>query len=228
VLESPGKIEAVLFDVGGTLVHPDYGVIREVLAASGLEKSLTDIRSAEHHAKFAVQEADAVTPWKTLFGGWFKTLGAEDADLPNLFERLWQHHRKKNLWSGVAPDTLNTLNVLAERNYRLGVISNSNGKILELLESVGLAAYFKVIVDSEIVGIRKPDPAIFDLALSALEVRPERAIYIGDLYEIDFLGATNAGINAVLFDPQDQHDSPDCLKINRLSQALELMNSMES
>ncbi|MCG8606657.1 HAD family hydrolase [bacterium] len=227
-MRPPGNIEAVLFDVGGTLVQPDYGVIQQLLAVLGRNASLASVKAAELQAKSAVQEAHDVTPWKAFFGGWFKALGAKDADLPQLFERLWQRHRRNNLWSGVAPDTLKTLNRLTKSDYRLGVISNSNGKIRELLESVGLAPYFEIVVDSKIVGMRKPDPAIFNFALSALNVRPERTLYIGDLYEIDFLGARNVGMNAILFDPQDHHDSPDCLKINRLSQVLNLVKSGRS
>ena len=81
------------------------------------------------------------------------------------------------------------------------MVSNSDGRVAEALEAAGLRAYFDVVVDSALVGVEKPDPAIFRAALDVLGVPPEEALYVGDLYEVDVLGANAAGIPAVLLVP---------------------------
>ena len=78
------------------------------------------------------------------------------------------------------------------------MVSNSDGRVAEALEAAGLRQYFDVVVDSTLAGVEKPDPAIFHAALDALEVPPAAALYVGDLYEVDVVGARAAGIPAVL------------------------------
>jgi HAD superfamily hydrolase (TIGR01509 family) len=78
------------------------------------------------------------------------------------------------------------------------VVSNSDGRVEEALEAAGLRAYFDVVVDSTRAGVEKPDPAIFLAALDELGVPPSEALYVGDLYDVDVIGANAAGIPAVL------------------------------
>ncbi len=220
-------IRAVLFDVGGTLVHPDYLVIQRVLADFGLQEELGRIRATESAAKLAAQQPNAVTPWKSFFGGWFRALGVPESDLAQLIDRVWQQHRSKNLWSEVTEDTVPTLRALQKGKFKLGVISNSDGTAQSLLDGLDLAAYFDVIVDSEVVGARKPDAAIFEFALNTLDVEPRHALYIGDVYDADVLGARGAGLMAVLFDPHMQATETGCVRIRRLDEVLDLVNYSE-
>ena len=71
----------------------------------------------------------------------------------------------------------------------MGVISNADGRIAAILEKAGIAHFFDVIIDSYVVGVEKPDPAIFRIALDGMGVKPEHAIFVGDIYAIDMLGA---------------------------------------
>jgi putative hydrolase of the HAD superfamily len=80
------------------------------------------------------------------------------------------------------------------------VISNADGKIAEVLTTCGIADCFRTITDSGIVGYEKPHPAIFEAALRELNARPEESLYVGDGYSIDYVGATNAGMQATLLD----------------------------
>jgi FMN phosphatase YigB (HAD superfamily) len=80
-------------------------------------------------------------------------------------------------------------------------VSNSDGRVAQALDAAGLRHYFDVVIDSALVGLEKPDPGIFRAALEALAVAPEEALYVGDLYEVDVLGAQAAGIRAILFAP---------------------------
>ena len=220
-------MRAVLFDVGGTLVHPDYLVIHRVLADFGLQEELGRIRATESAAKLATQQPNAVTPWKSFFGGWFRALGVPESDLAQLIDRVWQQHRSKNLWSEVTGDTVPTLRALQKGKFKLGVISNSDGTAESLLDGLKLAAYFDVIVDSKIIGARKPDAAIFRFALNTLNIEPRHALYIGDVYDADVVGATGAGLMAILFDPQMQSTERDCVRIQRLDEVLGLIDQFK-
>jgi HAD superfamily hydrolase (TIGR01549 family) len=97
------------------------------------------------------------------------------------------------------PGTREALLRLAEK-YRLAVISNADGKIAEVLGRSGIADCFETITDSGIVGKEKPHPAIFEAALSSMKVAPQESLYIGDVYSVDYLGATRFGMRGMLFD----------------------------
>ena len=103
------------------------------------------------------------------------------------------------------------------------MISNSDGHIEKLLTDCGLAKYFDVIVDSSVLGIRKPDVKIFEFALKEMKSNPAESLFVGDSYEIDILGAENAGLTSVLFDPLKRFDPLKCTKINELSELLRLL-----
>ena len=80
------------------------------------------------------------------------------------------------------------------------MISNADGKIDLVLRQCGIGDCFASITDSGNVGHEKPHPAIFEAALRALKADPAESLYVGDLYSVDYVGATNAGMEAVLFD----------------------------
>ena len=77
---------------------------------------------------------------------------------------------------------------------------------------------FDVVIDSHEVGVEKPDPRIFDFALEAAGCAPERAVYVGDIYRIDVVGARAAGIPAILFDRAGRATNVDCLTIRSLAE----------
>ncbi|MCC7353347.1 MAG: HAD family hydrolase, partial [Anaerolineae bacterium] len=103
------------------------------------------------------------------------------------------------------PDTLPTLKALRERGYRLGVISNWDWSLPELLDRMGLSRHFEVIAVSARVGANKPHPAIFRHALNHLGVPPERALHVGDNPEADAEGARGVGMTGVLLDRSGIH-----------------------
>ncbi len=84
--------------------------------------------------------------------------------------------------------------------YRIGVISNADGRIEDVLRRCGIADCFLSITDSGLVGYEKPHPEIFRRALETLNAKPEESLYVGDVYSVDYLGATQAGMQAVLMD----------------------------
>jgi len=107
-------------------------------------------------------------------------------------------HRRSNLWSKRADGALETLRTLVERGYRVAVISNADGRVRALLETAGLAPLLEFVVDSAEVGVEKPDPRIFHAATDRLGLSPGACAYVGDIYEIDVLGAQAAGLTGIL------------------------------
>jgi putative hydrolase of the HAD superfamily len=91
---------------------------------------------------------------------------------------------------------------LSER-YRLGIVSNFYGNLEAVCESAGLCSFFKVMVDSHCVGVEKPDPAIFRVALERLGATPEKAVFIGDSLRRDREGARRMGMRFIWIAPRD-------------------------
>jgi len=217
------KIQTIFFDAGNTLIFPDYFVIQKVLREFGIKATVAKIRHAEYEALAESQKAKGIQSWNVYFGIWLKMTGAKEENVKEIYARLWEIHRQKNLWSLVEESAVETLAELKKRQYKLGVISNSDGGIKKLLTDCGLAKYFDTIVDSSVFGIRKPDVKIFEFALKEIKADPVESLFVGDSHEIDVLGAENAGLAAVLLDPFKKIDHFDCTKINELSELLRLL-----
>jgi HAD superfamily hydrolase (TIGR01549 family) len=94
------------------------------------------------------------------------------------------------------------LRALSER-YRLGVVSNFYGNLEAVCESSGLGALFGVMADSQCVGAEKPEPAIFQAALTALQAAPETTVMVGDSLRRDYEGARRSGMGFIWIAPQD-------------------------
>jgi putative hydrolase of the HAD superfamily len=112
--------------------------------------------------------------------------------------RVAREHHRTNLWTRRADGAREVLDELRRRGYRLGVISNADGRVRDLLEQAGVAALLEFILDSSEVGVEKPDPLIFEAAASHLGLPASECAYIGDIYEIDILGARGAGLYPIL------------------------------
>lgn len=134
--------------------------------------------------------------WDIYYDHLLSTIGERD---PELRAELVAAARVSTNWRRVEPDIREILQRL--RNVvRTGLISNSDGHIAELIGQVGLADCFDSITDSSRVGFQEPNRRIFEAALESLDVAAAEAMYIGDVYSIDHLGARNAGMQAMLLD----------------------------
>lgn len=128
----------------------------------------------------------------------FRLAGVPEARMGEVRECLRRMHGERHLWCSVHEHTHEALARLRAAGLRLGIVSNSDGRVDQALSAAGLREFFDVVIDSSVFGAEKPDPAIFRAALEALEVAPEEALYVGDLYDVDVLGARAAGMDAVL------------------------------
>ncbi len=139
----------------------------------------------------------------------------EDATL--LAPKLTQCMREKYTpEDSLASDVPALLERLDEIGFRLAVISNRRNPFDEHLEELGIHAYFEYSLAAGTINAWKPDPKIFLYALNEMDVKPEQAVYVGDNYFADVIGARNAGMHAVLIDPIDLFPEADCPVIDTL------------
>jgi HAD superfamily hydrolase (TIGR01662 family) len=201
------KITTILFDAGGTLVYADLRFIHKMLRRVGITATLQLIRRAECASKQAIDRrmeaamADTdETRRQPYFAAMLEHLGIEPDQATALLQMIEAEHQQENLWRLMRSSTPQILQELRNRGVMLGVVSNSDGRIFSVLERCGLVKFFQIIVDSHEVGVEKPDPRIFHVALEKMQARPEQSIYVGDIYSIDVVGAERAGMQPVLID----------------------------
>jgi putative hydrolase of the HAD superfamily len=222
-------IRAVLFDAGGTLIHVDGA---RVCAAAGAawEERLFD--AAENRAVAAVQRWVRAHPRSTdaerlplFLETLLAELGIPPDHRPGAGRAVADEHRRSNLWSRAYSDAAAALQTLRSRGYRLGVISNADGRVRRLLEETKLSGHLDVVVDSSEAGFEKPDPRIFGVATAALGLEPVQCAYVGDIYEIDVLGARAAGLEAILIGPG--HAPEEVRRVATLTELLTLFPAVD-
>jgi putative hydrolase of the HAD superfamily len=244
---------AVLLDAGNTLLHLDYELLASMLASrAGGGRRLTpeSVRRAEWRARVRLDRllvqaggggipgvSTAVPPasaaGSTESSATFRrylTFVCEEAGLTlpppvlsALLDELVDYQQAHNLWGRAHPFARRVLDDLRAEGCRLGVVSNAAGDVADLLARHHLAGSFDTIIDSGRVGVEKPDPAIFRLALQELGVKPAEAIHVGDLPAVDVAGAQAADIEAVLIDPLGSWPDADCVKVRDLTAVPELV-----
>jgi putative hydrolase of the HAD superfamily len=194
------KPRFIFFDVGNTLLFPNRS---RMLAPLPPEKhpTLDHWQALERRTK---REFDAGMIggkvdhgfWWTFHTSLLKELNAMDAGIR---DKLVANTQNSANWDQILPGTRDALERI-RRNYPIAVISNADGKIDAILRRCGIADCFASITDSGIVGHEKPHPAIFEAALRKMKADPAESLYVGDVYSVDYVGATKAGMHAVLFD----------------------------
>ncbi|KAJ2890730.1 Haloacid dehalogenase-like hydrolase domain-containing protein 3, partial [Coemansia aciculifera] len=97
-------------------------------------------------------------------------------------------------------DVLPTLAYLQRKGIKLGVVTNMDERTDGVLMSLGIRRYFDFVLKGCSVGVEKPDPKIFEMALRAVNVRPYDALHVGDDERLDYVAARSAGMEARLVD----------------------------
>ena len=211
-------LKAVFFDAGSTLVHIDYARVRAALMRTvGRAPSEASLATSEYAGRDAVEAAMATdaaladgSRWQIHFAGALAWLGFSPEEFARAGPEIRAEHRRSNLWCVVHPGTVEALAGLRAGGLTLGCVSNSDGSVAELLQRVGLAPQLQFVVDSGVVGIEKPDPGIFRVALDLARVEPAEALHVGDLFPVDVVGARRAGIEPVLLDPLGRYADRGC------------------
>jgi FMN phosphatase YigB (HAD superfamily) len=112
--------------------------------------------------------------------------------------------------SVVAEAAEGILSQLREAGFKLGVLSNRELPYREELDRLGIGRYFDVVMAAGEVQLYKPDPGVFEAALRQIGERPPAAMYVGDNYFADVIGARRAGLRPVLFDPRGVYPQAAC------------------
>lgn len=217
------RFDAVLFDAGGVLVLPDPLVLAPLLAYYGGDPSLDVHRRAHYAGMKAKSDVEAPeTSWGVYNDAYVATIGVADADIDEASGVL-ERTRYHATWRWVIPESRSALDRLAGAEVPMGIVSNASGQIEAMLRrhtcQVGPGDHveMRVIVDSQIVGVAKPDPTIFDHALPAFsEFARDRVAYVGDSVTMDVGASSAAGLHPILLDPYDDHADADFERIATL------------
>lgn len=206
------SIEAIFFDVGGTLVEVSPSVGHVYAGECARRGAVVDPERIQQAFDTAWVSLSAGVPpgvdrYRMLPGGereWWERVATAAFDLCGVpvearppVESLRDVFARADAWR-VYPEVRGTLERLSRRGHRLGVISNWDSRLPRLLASLELDTHFEAVVYSAAAGFEKPHPEIFAAALSHLGVEPSRAAHIGDRLDEDYAGARGAGLRAVL------------------------------
>ncbi|RNL48176.1 HAD family hydrolase [Paraeggerthella hongkongensis] len=209
-------VKAVFFDVGSTLLYPGPSVA-ETFARVAQERGhdLT-VRDVEPHmpAMDAYYEAEylrdgdfwcshegSVAIWMDQYRYVCHLTGISH-DAEGMAQSVHEAYRKGDHWA-LYPDVMGCLRALKQRGLALAVVSNWDAGLEGLLRDLRLLPYFDAVVSSAVVGYRKPDPVIFDLACEQLGVCADAVVHVGDRPDADGDGACAAGIRPIIIDRHD-------------------------
>jgi putative hydrolase of the HAD superfamily len=210
------RFDAVLLDAGGVLVLPDPTVLSPLLAYFGGDPSIDAHRRAHYAGMKAKSDADASErSWDAYNDAYVAAVGVEAADQTEA-AALLDRTRYHATWRWPIPESRSALDRLAAAGVPMGVVSNASGQIESMLRrdicQVGAGPHvaMRVIVDSDVVGVAKPDPAIFDHALpSFTEFERSRIAYVGDSVTMDIVSSSLVGLHPILLDPYGDHVGAD-------------------
>lgn len=213
-------VKSVFFDVGSTLMHACPSVAEMFAAVArerGHELSVRDVepfmpevdayyeREYLRDGDFWCSHERAVAIWLDMYRMLADRTGLS-AERDALSLEVHGRYRKGDAWA-LYDDVVPCLRTLKRCGYRLGVISNWDAELEQLLREVGLLPYFDVVISSAAEGYRKPNPIVFELALEKMGAKASETVHVGDLPEAD--GAASAvGITPVIIDRRDSH--ADC------------------
>ncbi len=214
----------MLLDVGGIFHLPDHDVIVGACERAGFTVDRDNIDLAHYTATTAFR-TDYVgeMPWEPYWNAYIDTyaatlgVGADEEVRVDVVEHLHSEFSTAAICCRVSPGSVEALRALAAAGVRLGVISNADGTVGQRLREQevlqvgpGLGVHIECLIDSGEVGVNKPDPRIFHLALDAMGLTADECWYVGDMPGIDVVGARAAGMHVLVMDPYGVHppDAP--------------------
>jgi|SRR5579872_1839540 len=212
------KYRNIFFDVGNTLLFPNRA---RMLKRVPKEKhpSLEVWQALERRTKKEFDQG--LISGRIDHGFWwtFHThlLNEMDAFDGAVRDELVVNTQNSANWDQILPGTRDALERIREQ-YAIAVISNADGKIDAVLRRCGICDCFACITDSGNLGHEKPHPAIFAAALREMKADPAESLYVGDVYSVDYVGARNAGMQAVLFDVAGAYRGQEFPRIESLTE----------
>lgn len=233
-------IKFVSFDLGGTLVvmRRDL-VIQKILASEGYNVPIERIHETyyavenqwlEKYGMTMMTEEQAVKAYGELNMAIVSRLGLnvkpeELRRLKIIVSERWVEV-ESSIPPKLYPDSIPTLNKLKEKGYKIGIISNAPPSTIESVKVLGLDKYADPILISGIVGLTKPNPEIFKLALRLANVKAQESVHVGDVFQADIVGARNAGMEAILIDRDGTSETRNCKKVKSLLEVPEIITNL--
>ncbi|MFZ4585466.1 MAG: HAD family hydrolase [Acidimicrobiia bacterium] len=229
--------DVVLLDVGGVFLLPNPIHLGEVFTRAGFEVPAAVMLEAHYEGAIAYTEPyNGDFPsrdfWTTYCTTYAAVCGVPDVSRAQVVDHMMSLVTTSVIWTHVIDGAKEGLHELLDTGVAVGVVSNADGTIAEDLRSFeilqvgpGMGANVRCVIDSGAVGVQKPDPRIFKIALDALDATPDHVWYVGDTPAIDVVGSRRAGIHPVLMDP---HDLTDHLGVDRVHSMHELASRVRA
>jgi HAD superfamily hydrolase (TIGR01549 family) len=221
-------LETVFLDAGGVLVFPNWSRISEGLARHGVPIGPDALAHAEPLAKRKLDDSRTIKVTDDAGRGWlYFNLILKEAGVPitpatdAALAELHAYHQESNLWELVPQGVQPALAALRARGLKLTVVSNANGRLRVLFDRLALTGCVDCLLDSHDEGIEKPDPRYFEIALTRSGARRETTIHVGDLYQVDVVGARAAGLRGVLLDEAGLYPDADCPRVASLAELVD-------
>ncbi|MGH7814185.1 MAG: HAD-IA family hydrolase [Candidatus Binataceae bacterium] len=229
-------IRAVFFDAAGTLFdsrEPIGRIYAQIAREHGLDAPEDAVgasfRRAFHNApELAFGRGHSPGELRRREREWWRARVAETfapigqfSDFGAYFDALFAYFADPANWRAF-PEAAATLIRLKDRGIKLGVISNFDFRVYRILEGLGLAKHFDSITISSEAGRAKPHREIFAAALARHGAAPHEAIHAGDSERLDFTGAREAGITAVLIDRESGPERAGIARVSSLSEVIAL------
>jgi putative hydrolase of the HAD superfamily len=231
----PNSIKAVFFDFDGTLRHSDPSSMETFYRFAAEEGFVTSpeqqirgerwVNAYWAESEELQQDLERFGPWRDNGEFWANhairhlvALGLNKSEAQALAKIIT--HRMQTEYEAIDCIHANVpivLGQLREAGYTLAIVSNRTHPYDELVESLGLATFFRFWLAAGEVGVYKPDPTVLIHAMNLAGVQPHETIYVGDNYYADVQGARAAGMHPVLFDPKGVYPEVDCLVIRDIT-----------
>lgn len=221
---------AVFFDAVGTLIHPEPSAAA-VYAAVGrrfgsrLEESEIAVRfraafqredEADRAAGLRTSEARELARWRSIV----RDVLDDVSDSEACFQELFAHFARAEAWR-CAPETKVILEALSARGYLLGIASNFDRRLRDVIAHLPELRPIRRLVISSEIGWRKPTAAFFAAVCQLADAAPERIVYVGDDLANDYQGGRAAGLRVVLLSPFDRPPLPAADRIKTLRDLLQ-------
>lgn len=224
-------VDIVFFDAGETIIHPYPSfaqLFAQVCRARGVEVDPDDVQRVQErlapHLIDLAEDSGVTHPsldpddsrrfWTFLYERFLAALGVGEEGLSQELFATFSASSTYKLFDDVRP----ALKQLDADGYRLGLISNFEGWLEQVLVEQEVGEAFEVTVISGIEGVEKPDPEIYRLAVKRAGVEPSRCVHVGDSMALDVAPAGEVGITAVLLDRVGRYRDPGCPTISSLEE----------
>ncbi len=211
------RVKTIFFDAADTLFYIEKGLghtYAGVARKYGADPDPAEIKKAFSRAfksapplafgDVSVKERQRLEKewWRAIVGKVYSEIGMFDEFDPH-FDELFEVFRGE-AWT-LFPETVDVLSDLKESGYRLGIISNFDSRVYDVMRQLGIYDFFDVLVISSEAGHAKPSHGIFSLALERAGRDPREVIHVGDDLCNDFHGARAMGIRALLLDREGEY-----------------------